>query len=105
MSRGLARLVGHWPHPEPSYHLVQFSKRTLERILVHVGFDVVELADERIPLGYSFRDASRSLRRLLYAAAFAPLALVGPLLRAGDSMVVIARKRSEGRPPSSAPRM
>jgi hypothetical protein len=35
----------------------------------------------------------RDPRRLAYAAVFAPLAFIAPLARAGDDIVVIARKR------------
>jgi hypothetical protein len=49
---------------------------------------------ERIPLGYTFGSREVLLRepkRLAYTAVFAPLAIAGPRLRRGDTMVVSAR--------------
>ena len=91
----LAKIVGHWPHPEPPHHLYQFSKRTIERLLSAAGFDVVALVDQRIRLSYSFGGLLSHAKRpyrLPYTALFAPLAWAGPLLDRGDTMVVIARR-------------
>lgn len=88
-------ITGEWTHPEPPHHLFQFSKRSLRLVLARHGFQVVEIKDLRIPLRYSFRGERRivkDLKRLLYAALFLPLAALGPLVRAGDQMIAIARK-------------
>lgn len=90
-----ARLLGHWPHPEPPHHLYQFSKRTIERLLAEAGFELVLLVDGRIRLSYSFGGVlghARRPYRLPYTAIFAPLALAGPWLGLGDTMVVLARR-------------
>jgi SAM-dependent methyltransferase len=102
----LARLAGRWPHPEPPRHLFQFSKATLGRFLREAGFETIETIDRRIPLGYTFgrlRDLLRAPGELAYATAFAPLAVVGPLLHAGDEMVVVARIRRDAATRPSSP--
>jgi 2-polyprenyl-3-methyl-5-hydroxy-6-metoxy-1,4-benzoquinol methylase len=95
LSLALAGLAGVWPHPEPPYHLFQFSKETLAQVLSGSGFEAVRVVDRRIPLTYTFgtpRHVMRSARRLGYAAIFAPIALIGPLLNSGDQVDVVARK-------------
>lgn len=90
-----ASVLKHWPHPEPPYHLYQFSAKTLSRMLEKFGFQVDAVKYESIPLGYSFGDFRALLKspfRLAYAALFAPLVKIGPWVGAGDSMVVFARK-------------
>jgi 2-polyprenyl-3-methyl-5-hydroxy-6-metoxy-1,4-benzoquinol methylase len=90
-----ARWVGRWPHPEPPHHLFQFSKATVSRLLAQGGVTPIQIIDRRAPLSYTFGDRSLLLRepkRLAYAAVFAPIVIVAPLVRAGDDMVVIARK-------------
>ena len=85
--------VGRWPHPEPPYHLSQFSESTLRQALGRAGFTKVDVTHERIPLGYTFGSREQLLaepKRLAYTAVFAPLALVGPKVRRGDTMVVSA---------------
>jgi 2-polyprenyl-3-methyl-5-hydroxy-6-metoxy-1,4-benzoquinol methylase len=96
LSYRAARWTGRWPHPEPPSHLFQFSKTTISRLLSQSGLAPIQILDRRIPLSYTFGDRSLLLRepaRLAYAAVFAPVALVAPLARAGDDMLVIARKR------------
>jgi len=97
LSYRAAGWTGRWPHPEPPSHLFQFSKETIARLLSRSELEPVEILDRRIPLSYTFGDRSLLLRepaRLAYAAVFAPVALLAPLLRGGDDMVVIARKRA-----------
>jgi SAM-dependent methyltransferase len=94
----IGRLIHHWPAVEPPAHLSQFSTRTLTDLLDRAGFDVVAVKHESQPLAYTFggRDAfrgRRGLRALAYAAVFAPLAWLGPRVRAGDEIEVVARKR------------
>ncbi|MCP4437212.1 MAG: class I SAM-dependent methyltransferase [Actinomycetia bacterium] len=90
----VAPRVGKWPHPEPPYHLCQFSERTLRQALGRAGFGRVDVTHERIPLGYTFGSRQQLLsqpKRLAYSAVFAPLALAGPKIRRGDTMIVSAR--------------
>jgi 2-polyprenyl-3-methyl-5-hydroxy-6-metoxy-1,4-benzoquinol methylase len=90
-----ARVAGVWPHPEPPFHLVQFSKKTIKRSLQRAGFEILEIVERRIPLGYTFGTLThvlRSPKRAAYAAMFAPIALIGPVIGAGDQVDVIARK-------------
>lgn len=89
-----ANRVGRWPHPEPPYHLSQFSEATLRDALDRAGFAEVDVTHERIPLGYTFGSGRQLIsepKRLAYTAVFAPLALAGPKLGRGDTMVVCAR--------------
>lgn len=95
MSYKLARRLDHWPHPEPPGHLFQFSKKTLASMLLKAGFRIENIRDERIPLDYSFGSLNaliRSPKRSLYGLAFAPTALIGPWVGAGDTIKVTARK-------------
>lgn len=95
MSYKIAKIINYWPHPEPPYHLFQFSRDTLRMLLEKTGFNVLEICDERIPVSYSFGTIKTHIRypqRLLYSACFIPLALLGPLFHRGDSLIVVARK-------------
>lgn len=92
----VAPRVGRWPHPEPPYHLSQFSERTLRDALGRAGFAQVTVLHERIPLGYTFGSAQvlrEDPKRLAYTAVFAPLALLGPRIGRGDTMIVAASPR------------
>lgn len=89
----VAGRVGKWPHPEPPFHLFQFSVDTLTDVLTRGGFVVIEVHHERIPLSFTFGTPKRVLaepKRLAYTLVFAPLAAVGPLVGRGDSIVVRA---------------
>jgi SAM-dependent methyltransferase len=95
LSLRAARLTRSWPHPEPPYHLVQFSKKTIGDALHLARFEVLDILDHRIPLGYTFGTSGhilRSLKRTLFAAAFVPIALIGPIVNSGDQIDVIALK-------------
>ena len=90
----VANTVGKWPHPEPPYHLTQFSAQTITDALQRSGFDQVVIKHQCIPLSYSFGSAMKMLtdpRRLAYAAAFAPLAFFGPHVHRGDTLMVAAK--------------
>jgi 2-polyprenyl-3-methyl-5-hydroxy-6-metoxy-1,4-benzoquinol methylase len=92
----LARLIRYWPHPEPPHHLFQFSKQTVERLLERSGFELSRLEDRRIRLSYSFTGLRGHLRRpyrLPYTALFAPVAMAGPWVGMGDTMLLTAKKR------------
>lgn len=93
----VAKSLDYWPHPEPPGHLFQFSVVTLCSFLQRTGFEILEIRHKRIPIRYSFGEFSSvfsSLKRLAYFALFAPLAYVGPWFGAGDSMIVVARKKA-----------
>jgi SAM-dependent methyltransferase len=95
LSYKVAALLDYWPHPEPPGHLFQFSKKTIGRLLDSAGLRVVEIGDGHIPLSYSFGSPAslvRSPKRLAYALAFAPFAMIGPMLGQGDSLVAAATK-------------
>ncbi|MFV0318146.1 MAG: class I SAM-dependent methyltransferase [Microthrixaceae bacterium] len=90
----VARRAGRWPHPEPPYHLSQFSERTMRNALARAGFPDVTVRQERIPLSYTFgkpRTVLAEPLRLAYSAVFAPIAVVGPYVNRGDTMVLRAR--------------
>jgi 2-polyprenyl-3-methyl-5-hydroxy-6-metoxy-1,4-benzoquinol methylase len=88
------RLVSYWPHPTPPAHTFQFSKATLRRLLEGTGFQVVANRDRRIRMSYSLNLEGRpfSLKRWAYAALFSPLAWLGPLLGAGDEVLMVAAR-------------
>lgn len=91
----LAKKLDYWPHPEPPYHLYQFSAKTLGAMLEKAGFAVRETRHFAIDLAYTFGQMQTLLKmpkRLAYAGLFAPLAAVGPWLGQGDWIYVTARK-------------
>lgn len=95
LSRPLASKLDYWPHPEPPYHLYQYSVRTLTASLEKAGFAIGPVAHRRIPLDYTFGTLAtlrRSPKRAAYAAAFAPAALVGPWIGQGDWFYLAAQK-------------
>jgi len=47
------RTLGAWGHPTPPGHLVEFSGRTLRRLLEAEGFEVFRQRSEHIPFAYS----------------------------------------------------
>ena len=95
LSYRLAKKLDYWPHPEPPYHLFQFSKRTLAAMLEKNGFEVLGAHDQNMALAYSFGTLSNLARRpkmAAYAALFAPVAKFGPLIGRGDWFYMAARK-------------
>jgi 2-polyprenyl-3-methyl-5-hydroxy-6-metoxy-1,4-benzoquinol methylase len=95
LSLPLAKKLDYWPHPEPPYHLYQFSAKTLGAMLKKAGFAVSETRHFAIDLAYTFGQVQTLLKmpkRLAYAGLFAPLAAVGPLIGQGDWIYVTARK-------------
>ncbi len=95
LSLPLAGRLGYWPHPEPPYHLFQFSVKTLAAMLEKAGFEVTGTRHYAIALAYTFGQAAtllRSPKRLAYAGVFAPLAAIGPWLGQGDWIYMAARK-------------
>jgi 2-polyprenyl-3-methyl-5-hydroxy-6-metoxy-1,4-benzoquinol methylase len=94
VSYKIANLVGGWPAVEPPAHLFQFSERTLGDLLSRTGFEVLQVDHEAQPIGYTFGSVRRdpSPKRIAYKAVFAPLALLGPRVGAGDEILVVARK-------------
>lgn len=95
LSRPLANRLAYWPHPEPPYHLYQYSVRTLSASLEKAGFAIGPVAHRRIPLDYTFGTLSalaRSPKRAAYAALFAPAALAGPWIGQGDWFYLAAQK-------------
>jgi 2-polyprenyl-3-methyl-5-hydroxy-6-metoxy-1,4-benzoquinol methylase len=95
LSQKVANLIKYWPHPEPPYHLSQFSKTTLYKLLKLTGFEVLQTVDEMIPISYTFGDLKSivaSPKRLIYSSLFIPVALLGAKFHSGDSIIVVARK-------------
>ena len=81
--------------PEASFDAVQFSERTIHNTLGRAGFVVSKVRHRRIPLGCTFGSPPTVLsdpKRLAYTAVFAPLAVIGPAVRGGDTMMVSARR-------------
>jgi len=95
LSLPLAKKLDYWPHPEPPYHLYQFSARTLGAMLAKAGFAVAETRHFAIDLAYTFGQPKTLLtmpKRLAYAGLFAPMAALGPMIGQGDWIYVTARK-------------
>ena len=95
LSYSLAHRLDYWPHPEPPYHLYQFSVKTLAAMLEKAGFEAGPVEHCAIDLAYTFGTPStlvHSPKRLAYAAVFAPVAAVGPWLGQGDWFYMAARK-------------
>ena len=108
-SQPLAKVLNYWPHPEAPYHLFQFSVATLSALVSAAGFEPGPVEHHAIDLAYSFgtlRNLLKSPKRLAYAAAFAPLAKLGPLVQQGDWFYLAARKplACEATPPQRMPR-
>ncbi len=96
LSLPLAKMLDHWPHAEPPYHLYQFSVGSLSRMLAEAGFAVEAVNHDKMALSYSFGNLStlmHSPKMLAYALLFAPLAQIGPALGQGDWIYMAARKR------------
>lgn len=95
LSYPVGRATGYWTHPEPPAHLFQFSVSTLGTMLEQAGFRVERVVHTRSPVKYTLapgglRLLSRHPLRLAYAAAFLPALLLGPHVRRGDEISVVA---------------
>ncbi len=100
LSYKVSKIINYWPHPEPPGHLFQFSKETLTRLLTQTGFIPLEIADRRYSAPYTFGKLGsliRSPKSLLYTAVFLPVLLLGPVVHAGDEMLVVAKKERRHR--------
>lgn len=94
-SYGISKIINYWPHPEPPYHLFQFSKDSISKLLMLTGFDLLETGDERYSIKYVFgslKDITKSIKKFLYSAVFIPIILIGPIIHSGDLITVIAKK-------------
>lgn len=92
----LSKKLDYWTHPEPPYHLYQFSVRTLTAMLEKAGFEAGRVVQLRMPLKYSFGGPAEwkiSPKMMAYAAMFAPSALVGPWIGKGDWFYIEAHKK------------
>ena len=93
VSQRFAQSLGYWPHPEPPYHLFQFSKRTLTELTRRAGYMPLRADQTRIWLDYTFGtpDTWRvSPKMMAYALAFAPIAYVAPWVGRGDWLYLAA---------------
>lgn len=91
----VAKSVDYWPHPEPPWHLFQFSAATLGAMTENAGFCVTRADRTMIGLDYTFGTAASwkaSPKLFPYALAFAPVALAGKWLGRGDWLYLAARK-------------
>ncbi len=94
LSLPLAKRLDYWPHPEPPYHLFQFSRRTLGRLTEKAGYEPLRIDQTRIGLDYTFGTPAAwkvSPKMLAYAVLFAPTAWVGPWIGMGDWLYLAAR--------------
>jgi len=90
-----SKYLNYWPHPEPPYHLYQFSPSTLRNYLNISGFEIVDFTSQNIPLVYVFGDLSslvKNHKKLLYSIVFVPVSLFGQSIHRGDAMDIVAKK-------------
>lgn len=98
LSYRLANRLDYWPHPEPPYHLYQFSTRTLTAMTEKAGYRTVRADRIGIGLDYTFgtlADWRRSPKMLAYAALFAPVAVAGAWAGMGDWLYLACRRPAE----------
>jgi SAM-dependent methyltransferase len=90
----IGRRIDHWPAIEPPVHLFQFSARSLTALLSRVGLELLEIEHQSLPLSYVFGSPRELIhpKRMVYAAVFAPLMVIGPRVGAGDQILVVARR-------------
>lgn len=91
----VSKIINYWPHPEPPHHLFQFSKKTLTRILEKTGFSVLEIIDNRQPIMPAHDELFKlfkSPHKLIYFSFFALFSVLGPYVKSGDNMIIIAKK-------------
>lgn len=91
-----ANKLDYWPHPEPPHHLFQFSEKTLTAIVENAGFTVEGAKHTAIDLSYNFgtpKSWKRSPKMIVYAALFAPIALLGKVIGQGDWLYLGATRR------------
>ena len=94
LSHPLANRLDYWPHPEPPYHLYQFSERTLTQLTEMAGYQTERADLIRIGLDYTFGTPvhwRRSPKMLAYAALFAPVAVIGGWIGMGDWLYLASR--------------
>jgi len=95
LSYPLGRRTGYWPHAEPPQHLFQFSERTITRLLDSAGLRTIDIRHGRSPVRYTLvpegpRALAKSPTKALYGALFVGPLVLGPVVRAGDEIVVVA---------------
>jgi 2-polyprenyl-3-methyl-5-hydroxy-6-metoxy-1,4-benzoquinol methylase len=93
LSYKVAKLVDYWPHPEPPWHLYQFSRATLSAMTEQAGYRITRADRTMIGLDYSFGTPASwkaSPKLLPYALAFAPVALLGNWIGQGDWLYLAA---------------
>lgn len=106
LSYSYGKRYDYWRHPEPPYHLYQFSKRTIRRLLTDAGFSVEKIVDQRISFAYSFgnyRQIRYTPKYRTHALLFALPSLIGPWVRMGDEIAVVARRPEHMPQPVSLP--
>lgn len=93
LSYKLSHILGFWQHPEPPGHLFQFSQRTLSAALEKSGLRADEVRHRAISCDYLFGEGRAKFRSVgwgLYSLAMMPVALLGPMVGAGDALRVRA---------------
>ena len=98
LSLKVAKVIDYWPHPEPPWHLFQFSTRTLSAMTQKGGYTITRADRTMIGLDYTFGTPAswkRSPKMVPYALAFAPVAVLGKWLGQGDWLYLAARKGAD----------
>lgn len=91
-----------WRHPEPPFHLYEFSEKTIQKLLKKIGFKKVTIIFEQIPLPYKAGLSLSKIKepryllkfplRVLYLMGIIPFYLLAKLFGKRDHMLLIARK-------------
>lgn len=95
LSYHFGKKINYWPHPEPPFHLYQFSLKTIKMVLAKTGFNIIKIYTSHIPLLYSFGGIRSHLKnpiRIIFTGLFLPSAIIGPLFKRGDTMTIVAQK-------------
>lgn len=92
-----SKIIHHWPHPTPPYHLFQFSKKSMGLLLSRHPLKVQHILDRRIDIRTSFGKPATFIKKplsVLYFLIFFPFSFFGPWLKKGDWSTYIIRKTS-----------
>lgn len=91
-----AKWLDFWPHPTPPQHLFQFTENGIIGLLESAGFEILRVKHDHISPGISFgpwKHRLKTWRRTLYFLVFIGPVLIGPLLRSGDVITIVSRRR------------
>ncbi|PIU28424.1 hypothetical protein COT08_01380 [Candidatus Woesebacteria bacterium CG07_land_8_20_14_0_80_44_9] len=89
-----AKLLGkHWPYRLPREHKWQFTRQSLASLLTDAGFRVLHWQSRSGIFEYANPLLELKRKCFLFDILTSPYALIASILRRGDSMSFIARKK------------